>query len=483
MGFKRTDFDVNAVFKADKELSTDIVVVGAGMSGLCAAVQASSSGAGVIVLEINHFVGGNGLMVEGVFAANSKMQKEQGIDIKFKDLFAKEASFFNYRIDPAFWKDLYNRSAENVDWLIENGVEFTGVVDKYMGFGHIPVFHWFAGNKRGQQYAKALKEKAEAQNAVFLTDTRGRQLIMEDGKVAGIYAMQKDGTCLKITCKAVILASGGYAENLDMLVERGKKADRIEYTGGPGHLGDGLNMAKAVGAKDISKKCSYLFGTGVKGLAALGETTLFFILCESPAMWVNQDAVRFAREDCALEANACQHNAIELQKETYSVIEQNALDAMDAKHPGLKAAIIKDAERLNGDTVAICDTIEECAEAMGLDPQTLKATLEQYNGFCESGDDEEFGKTLDFMVPLTKPPYYIFHHNMTFMTSIGGIHTNVKMEVLTEEEKPIPGLFAAGTDSCELYRETYTISVPASCGANNVNSGRVAAKSAVAYVK
>lgn len=462
-------------------LETDIVIVGAGAAGLCAAVQASANGNRVLVLEVNPFVGGNGLMTEGIFACGTQMQKEAGIEISFRDLFAKEASFFNYRINAAFWRDLYEHSAENFQWLMDNGVPFSGVVDKYNAFGHVPAFHWFAG-KRGHGFINALRDKAESQGTEFLLGVRGRKLIMEHGAVSGIEAVRKDGSSLEIRCRAVILASGGFAGNLEMMAERGKDPKRIEYAGGPGHMGDGLNMAVEVGARDISRKCCYLCGVGTRGLAPLGDTILRFLTCESPAMWVNQDAVRFAREDCALETSGCQVNAVETQRETYAIIDCDGLDAVEAMSPGLKAIILEDVAAYKGPDIAVCSTIEACAEAMGLDPAVLADTLSAYNGYCETGEDMEFGKTRPYLVPLKRPPYYIFRHNIAYMCSIGGIHTNTRMEVLDQAEEPIPGLYAIGTDSCELYRETYTISIPASCNASNCHSGRVAANCASAYL-
>ena len=463
-------------------MDTDIVIVGAGASGLCAAVQASANGDKVLVLEVNDFIGGNGLMTEGIFACGSEMQKSVGIEISFRDLFAKEASFFNYRIDAAFWKDMYDHSAENLQWLMENGVPFSGVVDRYNAFGHIPAFHWFAG-KRGRGFIQALCHRAAAQGAEFMLGVRGRKLIMENGAVSGICAVRSDGSEITICCKAVILASGGFAGNLDMLAERGKERRRIEYAGAPGHMGDGLNMAVAVGAQDISRRCCYLCGVGTRGLAPLGKTILQFLTCESPAMWVNQDAKRFAREDCALETSGCQVNAVETQRETYAIISSDGLDAVEAMTPSLKATILEDVAAYTGTDIAVCDTVDACAESMGLDPSVLNQTLAAYNRYCELGEDLEFGKTRPYLVPLKRPPYYIFRHNIAYMCSIGGIHTNTKMEVLNQENLPIPGLYAVGTDSCELYRETYTISIPASCNANNCHSGRVAANCASAYLR
>ena len=104
--------------------------------------------------------------------------------------------------------------------------------------------------------------------------------------------------------------------------------------------------------------------------------------------------------------------------------------------------------------------------------------MKRYNELCDKAVDEDFNKDAAELVPIKTAPFYIFRQDMAFWTSIGGIDTNRKMEVVTAKGEPIPGLYAAGTDGCNLYRETYTMSIPASCNANNCNSGRIAARSA-----
>ena len=113
-----------------------------------------------------------------------------------------------------------------------------------------------------------------------------------------------------------------------------------------------------------------------------------------------------------------------------------------------------------------------------MDAAALEATVARYNELCDKGEDDDFDKEAEFMIPVKTGPFYILRQDMAFWTSIGGIDTNRKMEVITPKGEPIPGLYSAGTDSCNLYRETYTMSIPASCNANNCYSGRTAAKNA-----
>ena len=106
----------------------------------------------------------------------------------------------------------------------------------------------------------------------------------------------------------------------------------------------------------------------------------------------------------------------------------------------------------------------------------LEATVARYNEFCHNGLDEDFDKEAEYMAPIETPPFYIFRQDMSFWTSIGGIDTDRQMRVVNVKGEPVPGLYAVGTDGCQLYRETYMMNIPASCQGNNVNSGRIAAQ-------
>lgn len=129
-------------------IEADVVVVGSGSSGICATVQAAELGAKTYCLEKNDFVGGNGLGTEGVFALGSSAQEASGIELpSFREIIATDAVFFNYRINSLFWKDMVANSADNYEWLVANGVQFSGVVDNYYGLGKVPCFHWFVDAK------------------------------------------------------------------------------------------------------------------------------------------------------------------------------------------------------------------------------------------------------------------------------------------------------------------------------------------------
>lgn len=462
-------------------MDVDIVVVGSGASGVAATVQAAELGATTLLLEKSDVTGGNGRLTEGMFAINSQMQKDLGVgdEVTFRDIIAAEQEFFNYRINNLLWKDMVDASGDNIDWMVSHGVQFSGVVDDYHGLGKFDCFHWFDDNGSGSCYIDPMLASAEKLGATVMTRTPAVDLIVEDGAVRGLYAEREGGSILQVNAKAVILTSGGYANNEDTMAERGYDLTWSHNNGVEGHDGDGLRMATAAGAHDVSRERCFLrepFSFGIDFFAPMSQT----IHRGGPVLWVNQDAERYVSEDCGAFVPQCNGNAVHSQAASYMVLSQDVIDEFVKRsgYESLQADMDEAVAQCPGDNVYKADTVEELARLQGLDGAALAATVARYNELCAQASDDDFNKSAANMVALATAPFYIFRQDLAFWTSIGGVDTNRKMEVVTPRGEVISGLYAAGTDGCNLYRETYTMSVPASCNANNCNSGRTAAKSA-----
>ncbi len=464
--------------EVSETMDADIVVVGGGSSGMCATVQAAQLGAKVMLLEKNSTLGGNGNGTEGMFAIGSDMQKKAGIEITFREIISTEQEFFNYRVNALFWKDMVEASADDLNWLIDNGVPFSGVVDDYYGLGKVKAFHWFKDGK-GKNYMDAMAAKAKDLGVTVMTSTPATDLLLDGNKVAGVYAKKEDGSMILINCKAVILASGGYVDNTDMMNARGYDMTYSAHQGFPGHDGDGLRMASVAGAEDVSLERCFLRDPYSYGIDFFGTMTQA-IHRGGPFLWVNQDAVRYCNEACGAFTPGNNSNAVHTQKTSYLIFDHGVLAKLAESVDNLEADVEDAVQKCPGKNIYKANTIQDLANQIGLDPDTLSATLDRYNSLCKQGLDEDFGKTADDLIELSSAPYYIFRQDMSFWTSIGGIQTNRKMEAINASGDPIPGLYVAGTDGCELYRETYTMNVPASCNANNCYSGRTAAKNAYA---
>ncbi len=463
---------------ADSEETVDVVVVGAGASGVAAAVQAAELGAKVVLLEKQDIVGGNGVGTEGLFAVGSKMQEEAGISIAFKDVVSKEQEFFNYRVNALLWKDVTRASGENIEWLKGNGVEF-GEVNDYNGLCEIPCFHWFKDGA-GNNYIAPMVAKAEELGATVLTSTLAVKLEQdESGAVSGCYAQAPDGTVTLYHCSAVILATGGYVDDIEAMKARGYAMEHYTTEGLPGHDGDGLRLAKSVGGVDITNECCIMQNPNITGIPFFG-TMSGAITGGGPVLWVNENGERYVNESCGAVTPGNNSNAIFNQGQSWIVMDQAILDSKAESVENLQADVDAAVEECPADNIYKADTLEELATLAGIDAETFTSEVARYNELCATGEDEDFNKPSENMVAIETAPFYIFRNDFDFWTSVGAIDTNRRMEVLDENRQPIVGLYAIGTDGCKMYRETYTINIGGSCNANNVNSGRIAAREACA---
>ena len=199
-GLKPEDFQTavenNAEPAEDSTVDTDIVIVGAGCSGLAACVQAADGGAKVICLEAMSSAGGGAGGVEGLFAVGSSLQKEQGIEVSVGELVRTELVQNQYRNSSLVLKDLIRTSGEDIDWLAEHGVLF-GTVDNYVGFH--PIFHWFETLNGAESYIPQMHDAAEAGGVEFVFNTHADSLVIaDDGSVAGVYATKDESSVLQV---------------------------------------------------------------------------------------------------------------------------------------------------------------------------------------------------------------------------------------------------------------------------------------------
>ncbi|MBR3258263.1 MAG: FAD-binding protein, partial [Eggerthellaceae bacterium] len=284
--------------------SCDILVVGVGASGLTAVVQAGELGAKVIGIESQAQIGA-GIRPECVCAIHTKLSRAAGIpDVDKADVIKHELNYFNYKIDPGFWSDLLDNSADNIEWLQKNGVLFSGQVDRYREKGLYPTAHWYQDGKADTAYAAPLLAKAKEYDIELIPETRGLDLVMDNGKVAGVYAKTKNGSIMKILAKAVILATGGYADNKELMRAHGVAVGSVLSSWAGIRVGDSLTMGKTAGAYDRS----YVGGfVTTPCIASMKDPMRFSVGAIQQCIWANQDGQRYVNEDCkdTGEGNAC----------------------------------------------------------------------------------------------------------------------------------------------------------------------------------
>lgn len=490
---------IEAPAKIDKTIETDLVIVGSGIAGLSAAVQAGQDNLKTIVLEKNGFIGGNGSGVEGMMGAETKMQKEAGITFKKEEVVKNELETIQYQADGSFWVDLVNHTADNIDWLTENGVQFDRV-DDYHHTCPLPTFHWFKGGRGAIGYVPFMKKKAEKLGIQIITSAPATGLVFEDHIVKGVYAQINEQT-VKIKSKAVIFASGSFGQNRKLIKKEGWNVDNMLFVGMTGSTGDAYKMAMAAGAKDTLQDSAPLITNFVKALPLGNGRDL---LAGGPALWVNQDGVRFTDESITDRNAILQSQPFKSIKQGYLVFnrkmfekyednlqdlseeEQKSMKGIDEMNHHNSKEALKILDRCvksnQGNSLFEADSIEELASKVGLPKENFIQEIEKYNSFCQIKEDREFGKNQDFLVPIDEGPYYIARLDQSLAISIGGIGENRQFEVIDNQWNKIPGLYAAGIDSAMQYKNIYTINLGGSCCAHCVNSGRYSVKSAKKYI-
>lgn len=463
-----------------ERLSCDIVVVGSGVSGLTAAVQAALLGKKVILLETKHRVGGNWDATYGIMAVDSPISREQGIHVDARVLANQEIRLFNYQVDSKLWMDMAAASGDDIAWLMEQGVTFHSKLEPYIsGEINAPVFHRWKGSAV-QKMLKAF----QAAGGTVMTDTRAKKITFQDGKVSGIEAETSDQQQVSIACRAVISAGGGYAKNPEMV---SRTIGRTDYA------------CRAIAANDGSA-IQMCIDAGARSLLALGNFVIDLIPCEMKTVshwltyihsrpgtfpfhvFVNQDGERYVDEACTLKLFAFAPAAAYTQEKTYTIYDEGMLKHLQALNGNNVYDLIKAAADTGSEGILRADSFEELGEKLGFNPQHFAETMETYNRYCEAGKDEDYEKTPEFLKKFEHGPYYGWENSYQIASTIGGIDYNRRMEVLSPKHEVIPGLYVAGVDGAKLYRDYYSLAIPGSCNANNVYSGRAAAKNAAAFL-
>lgn len=476
----------------DETLSCDIVVVGGGISGLAAAVQAGNDGHSVIMLEKTAQLGATGGSVEGQFGVQSEMQKAAGIDFTIADVVAHEMEVAQYRSPGAQWVDLCTNSADNIAWEIEQGVEFENV-DDYYGTCTLATFHWFKGHKASIGYIEPMAARAESLGVDIRKSTWATSLIFDDDTVKGVYAEDESKKVYQIDAKAVIMASGGVGADPDLIAEQGWTSEYVYFAGNEASSGDGLKMAEQVGAKDMLAESAAFVMNYIPALPSnnapqyadpINGMVTGVASAHGFGMWVNQDARRFVNETVGEANMMLQTMPTKANKFSYVIFDQKMFDDTFVPLESDAKTILEDSLETNdGDSLFRADTVAELAEAVGIDADMLEQSVARYNDMCAAGSDTDFSRKPETLVAIQNGPFYIGRIEQTYFASIGGILNDAKHEALTADYDVIPGLYVAGLDGAMLYRNVYTINLGGSCCANNVNSGRYSAINADEYMK
>ena len=463
--------------KAAETLDCDVVVIGAGGAGMTAAITASDEGANVIILESTSFPGGNSVRSTGGMNAGPtewRNQNEFGEAAGVEATLKKVANYpDNERIqelgkiveeqwaayqadpqgyfdtselfqldtliggggmnDPALVKKLVESSPDAIDWLdsldpeivLHNVAAFGGASVKRI---HRPVDENGKVVSVGAYVVPLLQQNLEKRGIKLLTDTPATEILMDNGQAVGVKAEGPDAS-YTINAKAVVIASGGFGANNDMIKAVRPDLDGFITTNAPGIQGQGIQMAQAVGADTVDMEQIQLHPTvHVEGTSA---NLITEGLRGDGAILVNQEGERFFDE----------------------VSTRDKVSAAEFEQTGGYAWLIVDSRMSDASNVIqgyinkgyaeTGDTVEALAEAIGAPAETLVNTMTNWNACVEQKSDPEFGR-VSFANPLDQAPFYAIKVQPGIHHTMGGIKINDNAQVIDTDGNVIAGLFAAG---------------------------------------
>ena len=460
----------------DSTVEADVVVVGAGGAGMTAAITAAGEGKSVVILESQSMVGGNSVRATGgmnagktVYQDENEFGESAGVEKTLKTAAEKYADnetitalaktvseqwaayqanptgyFDSVELmeldtmiggkginDPALVETLCANSADAIDWLDEHGITLHNV----SSFGgasvkriHRPVNDEGKVVSVGSYMIPLLQENCEKAGVKMMLDTTATEILTDaNGAAVGVKATGASGETVTVNAKAVVLATGGFGANLDMVVKYKPELKGFMTTNAPGIQGQGIEMAEAIGAATVDMDQIQIHPTVEANTAALITEGLR----GDGAVLINAEGKRFIDEVGTRDVVSAAEIA---QTGSYSwlVVDQAMVD-----NSSVIQGYIKKGYTVTG------ATYEELAKAMGVDEAALAETMNNWNGYVEAKNDPDFGRT-SFANPLNTAPYYAIKVTAGVHHTMGGLKINPNTEVLNENGEVIPGLFAAG---------------------------------------
>lgn len=489
------------------EKTVDVVIVGAGASGLTAGISASELGADVLIIEkgVSSAVS-NGANAGGPIAVGTKAQAAEGEDLTMETLYTHMSAFAQSTINDALLRKTLEVSGETVDMLDELGLTVTLRQDAYgVGFR---ARHKIA--EKGIDRTGVLEEEVRQNGGEFMFETTGEKVLVDaNGNVVGLEATQSDGTKVKINAKAVLLATGGYLGSKEKITE--KFGDiTVNPLGNTLSTGDGINMALEVGGLEDKN-----FGIVANEFSASNEKAGIWSKDSNQnlrfgiygGLLVNSQGNRFFNEQIMADEPLSAAEATLREGKYYAVLDEAYYTSVEtvgifetlgspeswvagvrnlsAEAPaGAHVKVLTEAraqldEAIEQGWAYKADTIEELAEYFGLD--NLVETVKTYNEMAAAGKDTQFYKDSVFLTPITEGPFYVFEYEPSAWCTIGGVKVDDSLRVVDSSNQPVNGLYAAGMDAGSLFTAPYYDNEGSAFGLS-LASGTLAGREIVEYL-
>ena len=410
----------------------DIVVVGAGGAGLSAAVAAAETAGSlkIIVLEKQHIIGGNtNSSTGGINAAETDIQKGLGIEDSKRLFYDDIMKGGKYENIPSLVQNLVEHAPVTISWLTGLGADLSDV--GLMGGSSVKRTHRPQGGTAiGPHLMKILKSATSNKNIEIRTSNKVLDLLSAvDGSVTGVKVQNANGSTYRLTAKAVIIATGGFGANLEMVTSLQPSLKGFATLNHSGATGDAFGWMTAIGGATVQMANIQIHPTA--------ETTNHILITEAVrgngAILVNHESKRFCNE---MDTRDVVSAAIlkQTQGEAFLIFDQGVRKSLASIETYANQHLLKEG-----------NSIVELAEAVGIPAAELEATLNRYNVQQKAGMDEDYGRSAAQMTAaLEAAPYYAVCVTPAIHHTMGGLSVNTSTQVLKADGTPISGLYAAG---------------------------------------
>ncbi|MBQ4264314.1 MAG: FAD-dependent oxidoreductase [Clostridia bacterium] len=447
------------------EITTDVVVLGAGGAGVAAAVEAYDAGAKVVLLEKMGVIGGTTATSQGMVGAyESKYTKEKDVHYTFEEMYGNLMNNASYRLDPALTSITIEQSGSAIDFMADRlGMHFYDVI---VGYGPLQMMHLVEG--AGPAMKTAMETALAGTEIELMLETEATEILMnEDGSVKGVKAVRGNDT-VYVYADSVIVCTGGYAYNPEMTVRLDPEKRGTMGIGHVASTGEGIMMASNVGAllthvndmmcvlKDYEIMTEHNGNSTTANVSSFISRDNTVLLGANGKRFVNEKDIGYMTQKLNSPVFDQMHK--DDLGYVWAISDKASLEAKGVKR-GLDMEFIT------------ADTFEELGEKMGLDAAAVAETLNNYNSYVDAGHDPEFGRLL---LAKLEAPYCAVAVMPCEIITYGGIARNEASEVIRADGTVIPGLYTAGEASANSAYMGFTIT-------NAFVWGRIAGANAAAF--
>jgi succinate dehydrogenase/fumarate reductase flavoprotein subunit len=472
-----------------RTMAADVVVIGAGVAGICTALSAAEGGARVVVLEKMRRFSARGF---DVAAVDSRVQRKMGVTIDVPKAIREIVKSCDKQVKEELYWIWTKHSGKALDWVLDQ-TKPAGLVAKlsathYQGpdYFEYPVTHHILGGPHTKDgsfidVVEILEKNARAKGVDFRYSTPGVRLIREgNGPVTGAIGGKEGGYTRFIASRGVVLATGDYGSNPEMLRHYCPIAAYVDhnvYTPLGANVGDGHKMGLWVGGA-MQK------GAHAPMIHTLGGAWPYFFL------HVNKRGLRYHNEDVSCQA-WCTAKMMQPDGVGWTILDSDFLKYVPQTipigggffwdHPGrdMGEEWTPDQDRealeenLKAGLAFKADTWEELAAKMKVPADALKRTVARYNELVRKGVDEDFGKRRELLFPIEKPPFYAGLIKGALLATTSGLRVNTRLEVLDESDEPLGGLYAVGNVQGDMFAVNYPTVFPGLSHGRCVTFGRL----------